>query len=176
MIKELKKETYEGYPLYFSYQTDEYYDVSVEERNQRFTIELIRKPFEQSIKKGFTSKLFERYLEQPKAYGYFIDEKLVGIIAVNFEQWNKRLRVNELLVEQDYRRQGIGNKLMDYVKAYAKEIGARALILETQTCNTKAIDYYRAQGFKVIGIDTISYTNEDIKSKEVRIELGYIIK
>ena len=38
----------------------------------------------------------------------------------------------------------------------------RAIILETQSCNTNAIGFYLHQGFELIGFDTCCYTNNDI--------------
>ena len=49
----------------------------------------------------------------------------------------------------------------------------RAIILETQSCNTKAIGFYLHQGFELIEFDTCCYTNNDIGRREVRINLGY---
>lgn len=50
--------------------------------------------------------------------------------------------------------------------------GARMTVLETQTCNENAIAFYRRSGFEIIGFDLYSYSNEDPKRYEVRIELG----
>ena len=62
-------------------------------------------------------------------------------------------------------------------QAKAKEIAVqqkrRAIILETQSCNTKAIGFYLHQGFELIGLDTCCYTNDDIGRREVRINLGF---
>ena len=59
----------------------------------------------------------------------------------------------------------------------AKEVALcqnrRAIILETQSCNTNAIGFYLHQGFELIGFDTCCYTNNDIGRREVRINLGY---
>lgn len=50
--------------------------------------------------------------------------------------------------------------------------GARMTVLETQTCNENAIAFYRRSSFEIIGFDLYSYSNEDPKRHEVRIELG----
>ncbi len=49
----------------------------------------------------------------------------------------------------------------------------RAIILETQSCNTNAIEFYLHEGFELIGFDTCCYTNNDIGRREVRLDLGY---
>ena len=78
---------------------------------------------------------------------------------------------------------------MNFAKDIAKANNNRAIILETQTCNVNAIDFYHSQGFLFDGIETTCYNNDlfdgiettcynndDIKRKEVRLELVYFIK
>ncbi len=61
---------------------------------------------------------------------------------------------------------------MQHAIKLAKEKGARMLVLETQSCNTKAIQFYLKQGYELIGFDTTAYSNEDIEKNEVRLEMG----
>lgn len=82
------------------------------------------------------------------------------------------MRVWELLVEEEFRRKGIGTLLMRHAVNIAQEKGARMLVLETQTCNIPAISFYPKFGFELIGLDTAAHSNEDIDRKEVRLELG----
>ena len=35
------------------------------------------------------------------------------------------------------------------------------IVLETQSCNKKAIDFYVKHGFSLIGLDMYAYSNED---------------
>ena len=76
-------------------------------------------------------------------------------------------------VSDELRNKGIGKRLMDKAKEIAKNQKRRAIILETQSCNTSAIGFYLHEGFELIGFDTCCYTNNDIKRREVRINLGY---
>ena len=46
------------------------------------------------------------------------------------------------------------------------------LVLETQTCDVPAINFYLKFGFELIGFDAAAYSNEDVEKKEVRLELG----
>lgn len=81
--------------------------------------------------------------------------------------------MTELWVADALRNQGIGKRLMDKAKEIAINQKRRAIILETQSCNTNAIGFYLHEGFELIGFDTCCYTNNDIKRREVRINLGY---
>ena len=83
--------------------------------------------------------------------------------------------VTELWVHEKIRRQGIGHRLMEIAKRQAVEEGRRALILETQSCNANAIGFYMHEGFELIGFDSCCYTNNDIKRREVRLDLGIIL-
>jgi ribosomal protein S18 acetylase RimI-like enzyme len=54
----------------------------------------------------------------------------------------------------------------------ARQKKARMLVLETQSCNASAIEFYIKQGFDLIGFDLAAYSNEDVKRREVRLEFG----
>ena len=62
--------------------------------------------------------------------------------------------VTELWVSDALRGKGIGKSLMDKAKEVALSQKRRAIILETQSCNTNAIGFYLHQGFELIGFDT----------------------
>lgn len=173
MIIELDKTKYQGHKLIFQYTTDSFYDVTYKEAENTFAMTLVKTPFETPVQKAFTSTLFESYLDEVKAFGYVKGDEVVGYIEVNKEAWHNVLRVTNILVENQYRRQGIGKALMDYIKTYALNEKNRLILLETQTCNTKAIDFYRKQGFALVGLNTVDYSNNDITNKEVRLEFGY---
>ena len=116
------------------------------------------------------------WLTDPHLFGAFINEKLVGFIETSKEEWNSRLRVSNILIDKEYRHLGIGTKLMERVKIFAKENKFRQIVLETQSCNVNAINFYLKKGFSLIGLDAYSYSNEDIEKHEIRMELGYIIR
>ena len=82
------------------------------------------------------------------------------------------MRVWELLIKKEHRQKGIGTQLMQHAIKLAKERGARTLVLETQSCNTKAIQFYLKHGYELISFDTTAYSNEDIEKNEVRLEMG----
>ena len=76
-------------------------------------------------------------------------------------------------MDDSLHRKGVGTALMNKAKEIAKAQGRRAIILETQTCNVRAIAFYKSQGFELLGFDKCCYTNRDIERREVRINLVY---
>ncbi len=45
-------------------------------------------------------------------------------------------------------------------------------VVETQTCNERAIAFYQRMGFQPIGFDLFAYSNSDPEQHEVRLEMG----
>lgn len=61
----------------------------------------------------------------------------------------KILYVSTFYVDKEYRRQGIGKRLMDEVENRAKELGANMIRLDTY--NWQGRDFYKAIGFEEVG-------------------------
>ena len=122
----------------------------------------------------FPDSLYQEHWENAEAFGIVSEDgDLLACVEVCPEEWSNRLMVTELWVSGGLRHQGIGKRLMDKAKEIAVRQNRRAIILETQSCNTNAIGFYLHEGFELIGFDTCCYTNNDIGRREVRINLGY---
>lgn len=59
------------------------------------------------------------------------------------------VEVNELCVAENAHRKGIGTALLDGVKEYAREKGAKFVELGVQAQNTQAQEFYKANGMFV---------------------------
>ena len=59
------------------------------------------------------------------------------------------VEVNELCVAENAWGKGIGSAMLDAVKAYAKEKGAKFVELGVQAQNTGAQEFYKANGMYV---------------------------
>ncbi len=66
----------------------------------------------------------------------------------NIFQDMKSLYVDDLCVDENARGKKIGNRLYEYVKAYAKEIGCYNITLNVWECNSEAKNFYEKLGFK----------------------------
>ena len=179
-IIHLPKEQWTDYKIPMRYTTHEYFDVVMKEEENKFTVELEKKPLETPISHypeeyDFPDRLYQDCWRGACAWGV-LDEKeeLIACIETCPEEWFNRLRVCELWVHENYRRQGIAHRLMAVAKEQARLERRRAIILETQSCNAGAIAFYRQEGFTLIGFDSCCYSNRDIERKEVRMELGIL--
>ncbi len=170
-IVELSKTEYKDYKLEYEYVSKYYYHISIKKKKEIKMI-IKKKRFPRKQEKKFTDFLFQSYVEEPQVYGIFEKKKLVGIIEGSIETWNNRYRIWNFLIDKKYRRDGYGTQLFQYMLSKAKEMKARALVLECQSCNEPAIAFYLKQNMHFIGLDTMAYSNHDIDKKEVRIEMG----
>lgn len=170
-IVELDKSEYKGYMLDIKYYTKAYYDVSIKKKKD-IKITIKRKKLRRKQEKGFIAHLFEDYIENPQVYAILERKKLIAVIEGSLESWNNRYRIWNIFVEKRYRGQGYGKYLFNHIEEVARKLGARAMILEVQSCNDQAIDFYSQHGFHFVGLNTMEYTNNDIQNKEVRLEMG----
>jgi ribosomal protein S18 acetylase RimI-like enzyme len=171
IVELAKKDTYLR-EIVSNYSTLHCYDISIFRESGFWKIESARKALENRLDRIYRGKLFEDHVAEPRVFAALLGDKQVGWIELGYEKWNNRMRVWEFLVEEDFRRRGVGRLLMNHAVKISKEKGARMLVLETQTNNDTAVSFYLNFGFELIGLDLAAYSNEDIKKKEVRLELG----
>jgi predicted N-acetyltransferase YhbS len=177
-IIHLAKDKWKGTIIPIGYTTDKYYDVVVNKTDKGFTIDIEKKDFSEPVthtpeEYDFPDKLYEDHWENAYAWGALVNEKLIAAIETDQELWSNRLRITELWVAEEYQKKGIGHALIQVVKEQARRERRRAIILETQSCNVNAVDFYQHEGFTLIGMDTCCYRNNDLQRKEVRLEFGW---
>ena len=97
--------------------------------------------------------------------------RLVALLDAAVESWRRVLKVWNILVDQDCRRQGIGTELLRRASEFAEEKRCRAISLEAQATNWPALNFYLSAGFQVCGVDDHHYTNRDLERKEVALFL-----
>ena len=174
----LEKEKWKGFNLPIGYTTNEYYDVALTHTERGFDIGIIKKAFPAPVTHSqadydYPDNLYADWWEKAEAFGVAENGRLLAAVEICPEDWTNRLIVTELWVSEELRGKGYGKKLIDLAKAETLRRKHRALILETQSCNVNAVDFYLHQGFILIGLDTCCYSNNDLARKEVRLNMGW---
>ena len=107
-------------------------------------------------------------------YIYKINGEFIGEIAYVFDNGdkdytipNKRLYVSRLIVKYEYRNQGIGAKLVDFVTNKAKELGYKELSIGVDKDNLAALHLYRKKGFTNVLFDGADEYGEFYKLMKV---------
>lgn len=183
----LPKAEWEGTVIPMRYTTEEYFDVTIDKKEDGYTIGMKMAKFDEPVSHypeeyDFPDKLYQPHWEKAYAWGIVGESgedgkpQLLACIETCPEEWSNRLMVTELWVHEKLRRQGVAHRLMAIVKEQAILEHRRAIILETQSCNVGAIRFYESEGFAPIGIDSCCYSNRDLERKEVRINMGYFFR
>lgn len=92
--------------------------------------------------------------------GAYDSASLVGMAIAEPRKWNRSLWVWEFHVHADYRRQGIGKRLMGSLADLAGSAGLATIVCETQNTNVPAVRFYRSVGFVLDGVDLSYYPPE----------------
>lgn len=107
----------------------------------------------------FSEEQFCNIINNKEIFIAKIDEKIVGYVLLSSKErkqngyrYRKQLDIDAIGVDRNYRNQGIGTKLINYVKKYAKEKGYTDLRLTVNEENKNAIHLYEKMGFKVKNI------------------------
>lgn len=100
----------------------------------------------------------------------------VALIDVETQHWRSAANVWHILIDRAYRRQGLGTQLMRRIVDWARSMGLRGVVCETQTNNIAACRFYQKFGFQLCGIDDHFYSNEDVALKEVALFWWYEVK
>lgn len=100
-------------------------------------------------------------IEQGNSFGAFVNEELAGWIICEHRTWNNSFYIENILVDEKHRRQGIGIMLIKSAIKEARKLNCRVIELETQNTNYPAIQFYRRMGFNITGLNTRLYENAE---------------
>jgi len=172
-IVQMEKKHLEDRLTIFTYTSDWHYKVDIREREDGWSLDLKKTKFPQTfLKHDEFDKFIQEYKGRSEIYLAFIDGIEAGQLQIELQVFNKSLRVWDIDIWPDFQRRGIGRAFMELCKKRAIELGARRMVLEVQSSNSRAIAFYRAMGFQLIGMDASNYHNDDVERGEVRLEMS----
>lgn len=149
---------------YNGYITDRIYSVSSIEYSGSF--EFILKEKKMSYSKQWETnddelETLNDCIEKGNSFGAYHNGQLTGWIIGERREWNNSFYIENILIREDYRRQGIGIQLIKSAIKEARRSGCRVIELETQNTNYPAIQFYRRMGFNITGLNTRLYADSD---------------
>lgn len=90
-------------------------------------------------------------------YGVFSNDRLIA--AGGLELASNAALLRSLVVDTDFRSQGLGGLLSDFILLEAKRMGIASIYLLTET----ARDYFAARGFNLLERDQVPRTIADTR-------------
>lgn len=88
----------------------------------------------------------------------------IGTVRVS-AGWLGKGYIEDINVNSEYRRMGVGKKLMDSAVNWCREQGLNCITLETQDNNLRACRFYVQYGFELCGIDTKKYAVSEYENE-----------
>jgi len=108
-------------------------------------------PWNSDKVKEHISRLYKLYDNGGFVYGAFDNEKIVGIATITNKfigKNNDQLQLEFLHVGKNYRKKGIGKKLVNKTKLKAKELGAKKLYISSIPSQS-TVDFYMHLGCEI---------------------------
>ena len=90
---------------------------------------------------------------------YVLDDKIIGYL--DYSLIYDRMEIDNFSVLEEYRKQGIGTKLMSYLISIAIEYRVINITLEVRVSNENAIKLYKKFGFREVALRKFYYGDED---------------
>ncbi len=86
-------------------------------------------------------------------YLLFFEEQPGGYLALWPNSQQGGMQLSKIYLVREYRLRGGGRKLLDFTRRLASSRGISRIWLRVNRQNSKAIEWYESQGFKIIGMD-----------------------
>ena len=102
----------------------------------------------------FSEETFEDIIKNGTFYVAECDGVVAGILEINFRRMESPahvtrdiLHIHTIAVDENYRRKGIGRRLLDFAKEIKTEKGCDVIDLQVNSLNTAAYEAYKKYGF-----------------------------
>jgi GNAT superfamily N-acetyltransferase len=117
----------------------------------------------------FSLKQIVSGTEEGLALAVELSDQPVALLVARRDHAAGTLRLIDVRVDYDYRRQGLGTALVYHAIGQARDLGLRAMSAETLTNNVPASALLAKCGFELSGVDTRRRTNHDLVKEAVTL-------
>ncbi|EJV84199.1 streptothricin N-acetyltransferase SatA [Bacillus cereus] len=113
---------------------------------------------------------YNEYINKPNQVIYIalLHNQIIGVMVLK-KNWNCYAYIEDIKVDKEFRALGVGRRLIEQAKQWAKESNMPGKMLETQNNNVTACQFYEKCGFVIGGFDFLVYKGLHAESDEVAI-------
>lgn len=87
---------------------------------------------------------------------------ILGYLTLHPNPIHKIGLIQDIVVSQEFRQQGIGSRLLTVARLWAQEHKLQTLMVEVSTKNYPAIQFLQNRGLRFCGFNDLYFTNQDI--------------
>ncbi len=111
--------------------------------------EFSKPPFEEKTIINSAIKSLTFYFKIGKSFVAIENKKIIGVVVFKIEQWweGSVILIEDLAVEENSKKRGVGKKLTDKIEEYGKKIKASSINFATNS-KSSAVKFYIKQGYK----------------------------
>jgi len=122
---------------------------NIKEITKRMRTEFAKPPFKDKVSLNAVLKSLNFYMKIGEIYIALIEKKIVGVIVFKKEQYWKGpvIIIEDLAVDEKFKKQGIGKALVNYVESCAKKRKIKLVCFSTHK-KASAIKFYKKLGYK----------------------------
>ena len=131
------------------YRPDEFSDIIVlqDEFINEFFPEIKNDPIRKDIEKDIRD-INSYYSENGNIMWVIENEDNVIGMGGLINQGNNTFEIKRLRISTNYRNQGLGSELLEWIENYCRKNGVKRIYLDTTNRNSGAIRFYKKHGYK----------------------------
>ncbi|MBN1259562.1 MAG: GNAT family N-acetyltransferase [Anaerolineae bacterium] len=123
----------------------------------------VRLPRIQTISPVFSPE--DRLLAWQRRDGFWVAterSKILGYLGLILEIEHRQARIADLVVGAEYRRQGIGERLLQHATTWCQRQNVEQLLIECQLKAQPAIGFVQKHGFAVCGFQDAYWPGQEV--------------
>ncbi len=111
--------------------------------------EFAKPPFNEKATLSAILKSLNFYMRIGEIYVALTNNKIVGITVFKKEQFweGPVIIIEDLVVDEEFKKQGIGKSLMNYVESHARRIKIKSICFKTHK-KSPSVKFYQKYGYK----------------------------
>lgn len=150
--------------------TEDAYQIYLREHEEEYARDRMitdRESFEEALKttRAQHAVMLPQGLKTPDQFFFAVADKgsgrMVGYLWFSFRRASRELYLCHILIKEAERRRGYGRSVLEALDDKAKELGCRAIWLNVMAHNQGAIEFYRAQGYRVGAVHMSKHHDPD---------------
>lgn len=134
-------------------------EISIETFTDTFKEQNTERALIDYLEEAYNENQLKKELLNPSSFFYFLKKgsEIVGYLKLNIEEAQSEdilptaLEVQRIYIRKPYKRNGYGREAIKFSENLALQLQKKQIWLGVWEYNTKALAFYKTQGFKKIG-------------------------